>query len=223
MKLQLVSHVVCPYVQRAVILLREKSAPHETSYVDLSNKPDWFLEISPRGKVPVLVVGDTPIFESGAICEYLDEAFPPPRLLPSDPLLRARDRGWFQFAEDVFGPVYRRMYATEQQAFDTAGRELLRALERLDREMKARDFLSGDGTRFGMADVAMAPAFTKMALMRELGAFSIPEELGGVRHWTERVLARESVAGSVPENYREESLASLRRKKALMVAHDSVK
>ena len=89
MKLKLVSAVMCPYGQRAVILLREKNAAHEVTYIDLEAKPDWFLKISPRGKVPVLLADDVPLFESSAICEFLDETCPPPRLMPEDPVARA--------------------------------------------------------------------------------------------------------------------------------------
>ena len=55
-KLTLISHKLCPYVQRAVIALTEKGVPFERIDIDLANKPDWFLKISPLGKVPVLVV-----------------------------------------------------------------------------------------------------------------------------------------------------------------------
>jgi len=59
-----VSHTLCPYVQRAVITLHEKQIPHEREYVDLAQKPAWFLALSPLGKVPLLLVGDTGLFES---------------------------------------------------------------------------------------------------------------------------------------------------------------
>ncbi len=63
-KLKLISHKLCPYVQRAVISLKEKGVPFERIDIDLDNKPDWFLKISPLGKVPVLQVGDKVVFES---------------------------------------------------------------------------------------------------------------------------------------------------------------
>ena len=54
--LTLVSHLLCPYVQRAAIALREKDVPFERVVIDLANKPDWFVAISPLGKVPLLRV-----------------------------------------------------------------------------------------------------------------------------------------------------------------------
>ena len=52
-KLKLISHKLCPYVQRAVIALSEKGVPFERIDIDLANKPDWFLKVSPLGKTPV--------------------------------------------------------------------------------------------------------------------------------------------------------------------------
>src|SRR3979411_1601047 len=95
---KLISHKLCPYVQRAVIALTEKDVAFERIDVDLSNKPDWFLAISPLGRTPVLQVGEVPIFESAVILEYLEETQPKP-LHPADPLTRAAHRasgevGW---------------------------------------------------------------------------------------------------------------------------------
>ena len=71
----LISFDICPFVQRSVITLEEKGVEYEIKYIELENKPDWFLAISPFGKVPVLQANDTVIFESAVINEYLDEAF----------------------------------------------------------------------------------------------------------------------------------------------------
>ena len=56
--LKLISHKLCPYVQRAVIALTEKGIAFERIDIDLVHKPEWFLAISPLGKTPVLKVGD---------------------------------------------------------------------------------------------------------------------------------------------------------------------
>lgn len=85
-KLILVSHHLCPYVQRAAIALAEKSVPFERRFVDLADKPDWFRAISPLGKVPLLIVRqddgtDVVLFESAVICEY------PKRRRPVSPFI----------------------------------------------------------------------------------------------------------------------------------------
>ena len=72
-ELTLISHALCPYVQRAAIALTEKGVPFRRVDVDLANKPEWFLELSSLGEMPVLTVAGVPIFESAAILEYLED------------------------------------------------------------------------------------------------------------------------------------------------------
>src|SRR6266446_1144921 len=109
-KYLLVSFKTCPWVQRAAIVLREKKVDFELSHIDPDNRPDWFLEISPHRKVPVLRIDDSvSLFESNAIAEYLDETIAP-RLHPADPVARAVNRAWTDyvptFAESVTATAY---------------------------------------------------------------------------------------------------------------------
>src|SRR5260370_10276588 len=103
-RLKLISHKLCPYVQRAVIALTEKGVAFERIDIDLAHKPDWFAAISPLGKTPVLQVGDVAIFESAVILEYLEETQPKP-LHPADPLSRAEHRAWIEFGSAVLGDI----------------------------------------------------------------------------------------------------------------------
>src|SRR5689334_21396789 len=103
-ELTLISHKLCPYVQRAVIALTEKAVPFERVDVDLSNKPDWFTAISPLGKTPVLKVGERAIFESSVILEYLEETQPNP-CHPADALTRAEHRAWMEFGSSILNDI----------------------------------------------------------------------------------------------------------------------
>ena len=101
----LVSHHLCPYVQRAAIALAERNVPFRRETIDLANKPDWFKAISPLGKVPLLKVGDNVIFESAVIVEYLEETQPNP-LHPADPLKRAQHRAWMEFGSAILADLW---------------------------------------------------------------------------------------------------------------------
>ena len=92
MMLQLISHDLCPYVQRAVISLTEKGVPFERSYIDLGNKPDWFLAISPLGKTPVLLADGGKILGAlllSAPLALILAASPNRRAIPLEKLFRA--------------------------------------------------------------------------------------------------------------------------------------
>src|SRR5690606_4652768 len=148
---------------------------------------------SPRGKVPILLVDDTVLFESQAICEYLDETQGDERLAPSDPVLRARDRAWFAFAgEELFGPQYRLMTTDDPTAYEQHRQGLLEKLARLEKE-KTGPWLSGDGHRFGLADVAVAPVFSRFDLLEQWNGQPWLEAFPGLRAWSEALLTRPSV------------------------------
>ncbi|MBI4049170.1 MAG: glutathione S-transferase family protein, partial [Devosia nanyangense] len=111
-KLTLISFPTCPYVQRAIIALKEKHVDFDVVYIDLANKPDWFLAISPLGKVPVLKVEQDDgrvgvIFESAVILEYLEETAPGAKLHPADPLERAQHRAWMEFGSQVLADIWK--------------------------------------------------------------------------------------------------------------------
>src|SRR6185312_7412487 len=108
--LKLISHKLCPYVQRAVIALKEKGVPFERIDIDLADKPDWFLKLSPLGKVPVLLVqteqGETALFESNVICEYIEETQSGAKLHPQDALARAQHRAWMEFGSTILSELW---------------------------------------------------------------------------------------------------------------------
>lgn len=203
--MHLVSFKRCPYVQRALLVCREKRLDPEITYIDLRAKPAWFLEKSPRGKVPILEIDGTVLFESLAICEYLDEAYPEPRLMPDTPLGRARDRMWFIYATDVVLPArFQVVFGTDRDAWPLAVERLAEALRTLDGALGERDFMSGDGSRFGMADVALAPVVTHMDLARRTGNWEWPTGTERLQVWAKRCLARPSLAGSLPTDFESE-------------------
>jgi glutathione S-transferase len=79
----------CPYCARVRIVLAEKRVEYETVEIDLSDRPAWLYEKNPLGKVPVLEEDDFVLPESSVIMEYLEERYPEPALLPTDPADRA--------------------------------------------------------------------------------------------------------------------------------------
>ena len=119
----LISHDLCPYVQRAVIALTEKGVPFDRIYVDLADKPEWFKEISPLGKVPLLKVGGHVIFESAVILEYLEETQPHP-LYPQDPLTRAQHRAMIEFGSAILSDIWGMEIAPSQEALEDQGKRV---------------------------------------------------------------------------------------------------
>ena len=135
-KLKLVSSKFSPYCHRVEMVLIEKNIPYEKQEVVLSDKPDWFVKDAPLGKVPLLYVGDKPLFESLAICEYLEEAFPENPLHPKDPYAKAWHRAWMEFSSGILASTFGMMFAQNQEQFDIKKAETVSKLAILDKHLK---------------------------------------------------------------------------------------
>jgi glutathione S-transferase len=150
----LISHPLCPYVQRAAIVLKEKGVSFERRNVDLAAKPDWFLKISPLGKTPVLLVEGKAIFESAVICEYLDETVRP-CLHPEDPLERARHRAWMEFGSAVLNAIGVFYNAPRDDALATAVADLHSRFPMLEAVVGAGTYF--EGQPLNMVDAVIGP------------------------------------------------------------------
>lgn len=90
--LTLYSHLDCPRSHAIRFVLALKGLPHDLVYVDPAHPPSELESLTPAFVLPVLTERDVVLYEPRIIAEYLDERFPHPPLLPSDPLGRARGR-----------------------------------------------------------------------------------------------------------------------------------
>lgn len=198
MKLRLVSHVLCPYVQRAAIVLAEKGVAFERLDVDLSNKPAWFLSVSPLGKTPVLLVDDAAIFESAVICEYLDET-EPPRLHPADPLQRARHRSWMEFGSTLLNLIGAFYGAADEAALGARAAEIRARLEQLEAALGDGPFFAGE--RFSLVDAVFGPAFRYFDVFDGIGDFGFRNGLPKLQRWRHALSGRPSIRGAVRPDY----------------------
>lgn len=197
--LTLISHVLCPYVQRAAIVLKEKDVAFERLDVDLANKPDWFRRLSPLGKTPVLSVDGEAIFESAVICEYLDETRPP-RLHPEDALAKARERAWMEFGSAVLSGIAVLYSAGDEAALDQAYAALRARFEQLEAVLGGREEEGPwfAGRRFGLVDAVFGPVFRYFEVIPPEDLFN---GLPRVQAWREALAGRPSVREAVAAGY----------------------
>ncbi len=197
-RLTLVSFDLCPYVQRAAIVLAEKGVPFERIDIDLDNKPDWFLAISPRGAVPLLKVGEHVLFESAAIVEYLDETYRP-ALHPADPAARARHRAWMELGSAVLSDIWVIETAVDEKAFGAAVAALKSKFARIEAELADGPYLAGEA--FTMVDAVFAPAFRYFDVFDEIADLGVFEGLPKVARWRAALARRPSVRSAVVPDY----------------------
>lgn len=203
-KYKLISFPICPFVQRSTITLEHKGVPYDIEFIDLSDKPDWFLELSPLGKVPVLVVEEEDreivLFESAVINEYLDE-ITEGSLLPADPLLKARHRALIEFASAGIGDAWMMGTAkSREDAFKHAAK-LRDKFARLESELVGPLFT---GESLSLVDTATIPMLLRAAWTEEI----VPElalfaDFPKVTAWRDATMALEAVERSAVPDLRE--------------------
>jgi glutathione S-transferase len=188
MSLHLISFKTCPFVQRAVITLKHKNIDFDITYIDLAEPPDWFLEMSPLGKVPVLKVDDEILFESAVINEYLDE-ITGGELQPKDPLARAKNRAWIEFASNMLGNLYMMKMSKDEEHFDKYRELLVSQLHRVEERLGEGPWFNG--AEFSLADTAFAPLFRQNSVaggkLSVLDADTMAGPAGGTRFGGRRI------------------------------------
>ncbi len=195
---ELISHYLCPYVQRAVITLLEKDIPHDRTYIDLANKPDWFLKISPLGKVPLLKVENEILFESAVICEYLDEVTPN-SLHPNDPLTKAKHRAWIEYGSNILNAIAGFYNAPNAEAFEMKCQEIRDKFQWLEDHREPNLYFAGD--KFSLVDATYAPIFRYFDVLDAIADFGVFTDTPNLNAWRQALQSRPSVQQAVVEDY----------------------
>lgn len=196
--LTLVSFDLCPYVQRAAIVLAEKGVPFERIDVDLANKPDWFKALSPLGKVPLLKVADEVLFESAVIVEYLEETHGP-ALHPADPLTRARHRAWMEFGSSILADIWTVETTKDAGALAAKVAILKEKFARIEAQLGGGPYFSGRD--FRIVDAVFAPVFRYFDVFDTIRDLAVFDGLPKVQAWRTALASRPSVRGAVATDY----------------------
>lgn len=174
----IVGNYMSPYVRKVLVALTIKSVPYRIDPIVPFFGDDRFAAISPLRRIPVLIDGDLTLCDSTVICEYLEDRFPDPALLPRDPADRARARWFEEYADSrmadvllwrVFGQlVLRRGVWREQPDMDlvqrTLDEDVPQVFDYLETQLPAEGWMFGDVT---VADVAIGSMTRNFLLARQ--------------------------------------------------------
>ena len=196
--LTLISHALCPYVQRAAIAMTEKGMDFDRRVVDLANKPHWFRAVSPLGKTPVLLTQETAIFESAVILEYLEDTGPCP-LHPSNPLRRAEHRSWIEFGSAILDDIGGFYSAENAIGFETKRMALKAKFARVEAQLDIGPLF--EGKLFSAVDAVYGPIFRYFDVFDGIVDFGIFEGLEKCLAWRSTLSARSSVKSAVGADY----------------------
>lgn len=180
----------CPFSQRVLLTLEEKQIPYNIKLIDTSNKPDWFLQISPEGKVPVLKIDDKWVPDSDVITQILEEKYPEP------PLATPPEKA--SVGSKIFSTFIG--FLKSKDPNDGTEQALLNELRALDEHLKVHGpFINGE--KISAADISLAPKLYHLKVA--LGHFknwSVPEELTYVQNYMEALFSRESFTRTNPSD-----------------------
>ena len=183
MSLILYGAPLSPFVRKVDVTLREKGLEFELEPVNILPMPDWFQEISPAKRIPVLrdtevgkegVPGTIP--DSSAICAFLERKYPESPLYPSDPCEYGRALFYEEYADTVlmapigmgiFRPIMFNVFQKKDPDLDRARKTLSEEMppifDYLEGELDGRSFLVGD--RLSIADVTVVCCLTQLTLV----------------------------------------------------------
>ncbi len=196
--IELISFNLCPFVQRSVITLKKKGIDFKITYIDLADKPDWFLAISPLGKVPVVKYGDDVLFESAVINEFIDEVTPN-QIMLADPLQKAKDRGWIEFSSQLIMNQYMLTVAKNADDFESQKLAMVDKLTRLESTIQQGGFFNG--TEFSLIDAAVAPMFTRLDIIKRHFNYDLLINLPKLQALANNLVSQPYVKASVIDDF----------------------
>ena len=196
--MKVISFKICPFVQRVTALLEAKKIQYEIEYISLKDKPQWFLDMSPNGQVPVLMTDSgVALFESDAIVEYLDEVTPP---LEFDltPEQRAIDRAWSYQATKHYLPQCGTMRSPDEDTLIERKEKLEKAFTKAEKQI-ANPFFKGQS--ISNVDIAWLPLLHRFSIIEKYRDYDFLAQYPKVKIWQERLVEQNFTKKSVSDDF----------------------
>lgn len=199
--LTVISFKICPFVQRVTAALETAGIPYTVEYISLQDKPDWFLDISPHGQVPVLVTeSGTALFESDAIVEYLDEVYglygPGP-----DAERKAQFRAWSYLATKNYLTQCSTQRSADRSTLMQRGEKLQRAFAAVEKVLDDQPLFQS--ATIGMVDIAWLPLLHRAAIIEQRSGYDFIAAYPAVKRWQRNLLATGLAERSVAADFNE--------------------
>ena len=209
----LISHSLCPYVQRSVITLEEKGVEYERIDIDLANKPDWFVKLSPLGRVPVLVVGEQVLFESMVITEYLNEVTRGD-LHSQEPLTKAQHRSWIEFGSSLLNDIGGLYNAPDKAAFSQKTLTIAAKFQQLENTLGSGRYFGGK--QFLLVDAVYGTVFRYFDIIERYLLLDIFADFPKLSGWRKALTERPSIAQAVSPNYADQLMEFLLKRSSYL-------
>ena len=197
--MEIVSFKICPFVQRVTALLEAKGIDYDIEYISLKDKPQWFLDISPNGQVPILILDDgQTLFESDAIVEYIEEAYP--ALQPDISLEeKAKNRAWSYLASKNYLVQCSAQRSPDQGILNERSEKLAKPFDRIEKQLSGTSYFGGD--TIGMVDIAWLPLLHRASIVEQHSGFDFIGDRPRLKQWQNTLLADNLASKSVAPDF----------------------
>ncbi|CAE5964205.1 unnamed protein product [Arabidopsis arenosa] len=173
----------CPFSQRVLLTLEEKKLPYKTHLINASDKPQWFLDISPEGKVPVVKLDGKWVADSDVIVGLLEEKYPEPSLKTPPEFASVGSK--------IFGAFV--TFLKSKDANDGSEKALVDELVALENHLKTHSGPFVAGEKVTAVDLSLAPKLYHLEVaLGHYKNWSVPESLTNVRNYAKALFSRES-------------------------------
>ncbi|NKF49052.1 glutathione S-transferase family protein [Shewanella sp. WXL01] len=204
--IKVVSFKICPFVQRVTAALAAKNIAFEVEYISLKDKPQWFLDISPNGQVPVLITeADTALFESDAIIEYIEDEYGSLELDVTNEQ-RALDRAWSYLGTKHYLAQCSTMRSQDEQTFVERCGKLHKAFAKVEKQLSAQAKAS-KGNKFfksdsiSNVDIAWLPLLHRAHIVKQATGHDLLCCLPKVQQWQQNLLESGLIEQTVADDF----------------------
>lgn len=197
--LKVVSFKICPFVQRVTAALEAKNIPYEVEYINLKAKPQWFLEASPNGQVPIIITENgTALFESDAIIEYIDDYYGPIEadLSAED---KALDRAWSYLGSKHYLPQCGLMRSRDKETLDEKAEKLAKAFAKVEKQLGDGPYFKGSS--LSKVDIAWLTVLHRADIVARYAGYDMLEGFPKVKAWQQALMATGLAEKSVAEDF----------------------
>lgn len=197
--MKIVSFKICPFVQRVTTLLECKGATYDIEYIDLSNKPEWFLEVSPNGQVPILITDERDVlFESDAIVEFIDEVIGEP-VFSRDPVKKAQERAWSYLASKHYLVQCSAQRSADETILSERSSKLATAFAKIEKQLGGKSFIGGEN--MGMVDIAWTTLLHRTEIIERRSGYDFLADFPRIKAWRYAIMATGIPDASVSDDF----------------------
>lgn len=196
--IKVVSFKICPFVQRVTAALEARNIPYQIEYISLKDKPQWFLDVSPNGQVPVLVTeNNTALFESDAIVEYIEDEFGPLEQGISNEQ-RALDRAWSYLGAKHYLAQCGAMRSSDKATLTERVSTLAKVFDKVEKQLVG-PFFKGD--QISNIDLAWLPLLHRADIIKQKTCFDMLDGRPKVQAWQQKLIATDLVVNTVAADF----------------------